>query len=342
MHFYGMSSGLLIRVQVILWLVVYLLLLLYSVQKGTAPDWAYAFALTTVSVGAYVTVVYANTQWLIPRYFHTRQYGRYIGLTLGVLAVLLIVRVGLENELFAKRSPFHPFFGWNVAHFIYSGVTLLLAYFFGFLLRIAFDYLTLRQQQARLEQQQQLAELNLLKAQVQPHFLFNTLNNIYALSVAGSPDTSAMLAKLSDTIRYFVDEAPQDRVPLSTELQFIQNYNQLEQIRLRYPFDFQMQIDSPAGEMPIPPMLLMPFVENVFKHGVDRMRSDNEATLWLTLTQNQLQYRVQNRAVEPSVGPWRGLANLEKRLKLLYPNRFRLETRTEGDYFYAELIIREP
>jgi hypothetical protein len=337
-----MSSALLIRVQVALWLVMYSLLLLYVGQKGTETDWSYAFKLTTIGVLMYLITVYANTHWLIPRYFHTRRYGWYIGLAVGLIGSLVAIRTGLENEFFAQRTPFHPFYGWNVAHLLYSGVTILLAFFVGFLLRIAFDYLTLRQQQARLEQQQQLAELNLLKAQVQPHFLFNTLNNIYALSVAGSPETSTMLAKLSDTIRYFVDEALQDRVPLSAELQFLQNYNQLEQIRLRYPFDFQMQIEKPDGDVLIPPMLLMPFVENVFKHGVDRIRSDNEAALWLKISQSQLQYRVQNRTTEQSAGPWRGLANLEKRLMLLYPGRFRLETRTEGDYFYAELTIHEP
>lgn len=327
-------------IQAMLWLIFGLLLLTYNLQR--AQTWLVPILNTTVGVGSYAVAVYANTQWLIPHYFHQKRYRYYGWWAVGLLSLLIGGRMALERELFEKRLLFHHFYGWNIAHLLYTAVTVLLAFLFGFLLRIAFDYLTLLRQQEQLQHQQATSELNLLKAQVQPHFLFNTLNNIYALAVARSADTPVMIAKLSDTIRYFVDEAPNDRVPLQTELAFLRNYVELEQIRLRYPFQFAMQIDAPSLPQTLPPMLLIPFVENVFKHGVDRSRPDNEARLCLSMADDELHYKVTNRAFSPGNGDWRGLANLQKRLTLLYPNRHELRTYQQDGYFYATLQIHRP
>lgn len=327
-------------IQAGLWLLFGLLLLTYNLQKSSG--WLVPVLNAALGVVSYVVAVYANTQWLMPRYFQQKKYGQYGVWAVGLLALLIAGRMAIERELFEKRLIFHQFYGWNTAHFLYTAVTILLAFLFGFLLRIAFDYVSLLRQQERLRHQQAATELNLLKAQVQPHFLFNTLNNIYALALARSDDTPVMLAKLSDTIRYFVDEAPNDRVPLQTEVAFLRNYIELEQIRLRYPFQFLMQIDADDLSRTLPPMLLIPFVENVFKHGVDRSHSGNAACLHLLLTDDQLQYTVKNQVFNVSNGPWRGLANLQKRLTLLYPDSHELSTNQQDGYFYATLTINRP
>lgn len=327
-------------IQATLWLIFGLLLLTYNLQRS--PGWLVPVLIAATGVSSYAAAVYANTQWLMPRYFQRKQYGQYTVWALVLLALLIVGRMAIERELFEKRLLFHQFYGWTTVHFLYTTVTVLLAFGFGFLLRIAFDYLSLLRQQDRLQHQQATAELNLLKAQVQPHFLFNTLNNIYALAVAKSDDTPVMLAKLSDTIRYFVDEAPNDRVPLSTEVAFLRNYVELEQIRLRYPFHFPMQIDAEHESQTLPPMLLIPFVENVFKHGIDRSQPNNEACLHLSLSQEQLVYKVKNRVFTSGSNTWRGLANLQKRLALLYPDRHELHANEQDGYFYATLQIQRP
>jgi LytS/YehU family sensor histidine kinase len=236
----------------------------------------------------------------------------------------------------------HQFFGWNFAHAAFDVITILLAFIFGFLLRVAINYIDLLQRQERLRSQQVASELALLKSQVQPHFLFNTLNNIYALAVAKSEQTAEVVARLSDIMRYFVEEATKDRVPLPLEMNFIRNYLELEQIRLRYPLPVQVcvNVENPAPH--IPPMLLIPFVENVFKHGIDKTRPDNEAAIQLTYQQEQLKFQVKNKVFAFTERPWGGLANLQRRLELVYPDRFEMRVFEEGGYFYASLAIDRP
>ena len=138
-------------------------------------------------------------------------------------------------------------------------------------------------------EQKSLAELNLLKSQVQPHFLFNTLNNIYYEAFREAPRTALLIGRLSDIMRYFVDESPKEKVTLATEIKFLENYIALEEIRIRHgvKVTFEQRYE---GNPVIPPMLLMTFVENIFKHGIDRsapatplpFRCCRKETTWLS------------------------------------------------------------
>ena len=128
--------------------------------------------------------------------------------------------------------------------------------------------------------QKSQAELNLLKSQVQPHFLFNTLNNIYYEAYREAPRTAKLIERLSDIMRYFVDESPKDEVSLGTEIQFLENYIALEKIRIRGEIELDFIKDC-NSDLRIPPMLLMTFVENIFKHGIDKSSSQNKIELSL-------------------------------------------------------------
>ncbi|RIV18699.1 hypothetical protein DYU11_27405 [Fibrisoma montanum] len=336
----GMKQPVLPWVQVGVWVMVYLLLLVYTIQKWS--DWPYGFTYTTVGVVFYIMTVYLHANWLLPRYFYRGRRSFY-ALFAGLLLVgLVALRMWVEYELLFTRMNRHPFFGWNFAHAAFDAITILLAFLFGFLLRVAINYVDLLQREERLRSRQTASELALLKSQVQPHFLFNTLNNIYALAVARSEQTAEVVARLSDIMRYFVDEAPKDRVPLSSEMTFIRNYLELEQIRLRYPLPVQVCINVVNPAPAIPPMLLIPFVENVFKHGIDKTRPDNEAEIRLTYQEERLDFLVRNKVFQTSEGPWRGLANLQRRLELVYPGRFEMRVFQEKEYFYASLAISRP
>ncbi|GAB3518824.1 hypothetical protein GCM10027442_39650 [Emticicia fontis] len=216
-------------------------------------------------------------------------------------------------------------------------MTQFLAFLFGFLLRISIDYVDLLHTQEILKNKQLTTELNLLKAQVQPHFLFNTLNNIYSLSVSNSPRTPEMIAKLSDMMRYFVDEATKEKVLLETEIQFLENYIELEQIRMVNPLKLTFTNAITDKHFMVSPMLLIPFVENVFKHGVNKTMKDNEAEISLNLENSILYYIVKNKTFNQKAGTWRSLANLQKRLDLLYPAGFGFEAYCKEGYFYASL-----
>ncbi|HEV3251330.1 MAG TPA: sensor histidine kinase, partial [Puia sp.] len=227
-----------------------------------------------INVAFYLFVIYGNIKFLFPRYFERGKKLRYVlyvitlliggGLAKGYLIILL-------NNTFSPKTPEFMTFGMAV-YFVLAG---FLTYLLSFIFRIALAYFTLKQQSEKILAQKSQAELNLLKSQVQPHFLFNTLNNIYYEAFREAPRTAALIERLSEIMRYFVDESPKDEVSLQTEIKYIENYIALEKIRIRHETEINFIKDYNA-EARIPPMLLMTFVENVFKHGIDKSSLDNK------------------------------------------------------------------
>ncbi|RYU96281.1 sensor histidine kinase [Emticicia agri] len=321
-------------IQVVLWMMVYTMLVLYFTQKNR---WEIGFVTANIFVIFFLVAVYGNANYLIIKYFHRNKYWEYGVYSTAFLLVTVFLRMSIEDQLLNRVFIRHTFYGWNYTHFSFLLITQFLAFLFGFLLRISIDYVDLLHTQEILKNKQLTSELNLLKAQVQPHFLFNTLNNIYSLSVSHSPKTSEMIAKLSDMMRYFVDEATKEKVPLETEIKFLENYIELEQIRILNPLKLTFVNTIANRYFLIPPMLLIPFVENVFKHGVNKTLKDNEAEISLSLANSILHYTVKNKTFNQKAATWRSLSNLQKRLALLYPDNFGFEAYCKDGYFYASL-----
>lgn len=326
-----------VLIQVLLWSVFYLLLLLYSIHKWNQP--IYAVLNASIGLFSYMAVIYAHAFWLLPTLlFRGRRIAYFIGSFVFVTGIILL-RMAVEK---AVLIPLHrSLYQWNWAHFSFTCVTVLIAFLFGALLRVALNYMQLLQWKKEQQQKQAEAELKLLKAQVQPHFLFNTLNNIYALAQSRSHQTPDMIARLSELMRYFIEEAPKEKVCLAAELSFIQSYIELEQIRMVHPISLTFTIDKDLNDLRLPPMLLMPFVENVFKHGIDKLQTKNELTIQISKKNGMLKYSVCNTLPEypMKVAGGFGLQNLQKRLLLLYADTFSLHTQKTAHTFNAELII---
>ena len=261
--------------QLLIWLFFYFFMFLYNTQR-----WDYlavGFWSTTIAVSFYVIAVYTNALYLIPRFYKTGSKPLYYLFSLLFLCGLFLLRVFIEYKFLYN---FHPkLFGLTSYHFTFSFLTTCLAFLFGALLQNTIAYTLLLKKQDEMQSYQIAAELNLLKSQVQPHFLFNTLNNIYYLAYTKSDKTPEIIAKLSDIMRYFLDEAPKEKVPLSTEINFLKNYIKLESIRMLNPVKLDFSISVPDTDVLIPPMLLIPLVENIFKHGVDKTLKENAATI---------------------------------------------------------------
>lgn len=305
-------------------------------QKWEYP--AFGFWAATIATVFYLVAVYANASWLIPRYYKKGKQAQYIIMAVLILALLLVSRMALEYLILL---PLHlKFYSWTLSHFSFVFITNFLAFAFGALLRISLDYMALLRQQEEMKTRQVATELDLLKSQVQPHFLFNTLNNIYYLAYTRDERTPEVIARLSDSMRYFVDEAPKEKVPLSTEIQFLENYIELEQIRMLYPvkLEFRKNVDP---SILLPPMLLIPLVENIFKHGVDKTKEHNEA--WIELEQEPGAIRfITINDINPASGKESsgvGLSNLRKRLNILYGKDHLLETCSKGNKFTVTMRI---
>ncbi|HXB09221.1 MAG TPA: histidine kinase, partial [Puia sp.] len=224
-------------------------------------------------------IIYGNIGLLFPRLYEKGHIVLYI-----LASAALLVAVGVTRT-FVSITVYNRFFATkpetlDVWRYFYNSVAGVAVFVLSFVFRIAMAYFRLKRQAEQMLEQKSQAELNLLKSQVQPHFLFNTLNNIYYEAYREAPRTALLIGRLSDIMRYFVDESPRERVALSTEIKFLENYIALEEIRIRHgvTVNFNKEYD---GEPLLPPMLLMTFVENLFKHGIDRSAAGNSICLSL-------------------------------------------------------------
>ena len=195
----------------------------------------------------------------------------------------------------------------------------------------------------QLQKENTEAQLQLLKAQVHPHFLFNTLNNIYSYTQSNSPVASKMISRLSDLLRYVLYEASQSEVPLQKELRMLKDYIDLERVRYDDRLDLDIQISEEIGDYKIAPLLLLPLVENCFKHGTSQMIDQPWISLHLDMKGNRFYMRLLNgkqRKLASMDDPRGiGIMNVRKRLELVYPGRHELAIKNEEDVFIVNLSI---
>jgi hypothetical protein len=188
------------------------------------------------------------------------------------------------------------------------------------------------------------AELQVLKAQVHPHFLFNTLNNIYSLILNGSPAAPETIKTLSGLLHYFVYECDQPLVPLEKELKMIRAYMSLEKIRYGENFNMSVQVRGNAADKMISPLLLIPFLENSFKHGTSRMLTHPWVNLDIVIEEYTLLFKLFNSkpgsVSENLATKGIGLSNVQKRLALLYPGTYSLNISEDDMSFNVSLKLQ--
>jgi sensor histidine kinase YesM len=197
------------------------------------------------------------------------------------------------------------------------------------------------QRNLQLQKENISSQLQLLKAQVHPHFLFNTLNNLYSGTQVTSPAAAKMIMGLSQLLRYMLYECNQPLVPLSCELQMLEEYILLE--KSRYGNALEMHVEVPLADtgLAIAPLLLLPFVENSFKHGTSNVLEQPWISLTISVENNWLKMKLLN-GKEDSAGASSagiGLANVRKRLELLYPNKHELVINNEEEVFIVNLKL---
>lgn len=200
---------------------------------------------------------------------------------------------------------------------------------------------TTEQKVVKAESEKATAELSFLKAQINPHFLFNTLNNIYTLSVINSEHTSESIMKLSNIMRYVTDDVTNDFVKLSDEIECVRDYIELQRMRLGADAEISFAVvGTPLGKV-IAPLLLMTFIENAFKYGVTK-KEKTIITIHLEIGAEAINFSCKNK-IHPNKQTLEstgiGISNTKKRLSLLYPKRHELVINDENDYFTVQLFI---
>ena len=325
------------QLQWLVWIAVFFIIFFSVIPSDGLYQGA---AFTIISVAFYVLVIYGNINYLFPQLYQKGKRALY------VIAVSILLIGGGSLRGYLIMSIYNNYFAekperMSIGMFLNFIVAGFMTFMLSFIFRIAIAYFTLKQQSEKILAQKSQAELNLLKSQVQPHFLFNTLNNIYYEAYREAPNTAKLIERLSDIMRYFVDESPKDEVSIGTEINFLENYIALEKIRIRHEIALNF-IKECNLELRIPPMLLMTFVENIFKHGVDKSSSENKIELSLVQQDGYLLFQTRNGRHDAarSTGPSSfGIENLRKRLALLYGERFELTIDDSGPCFTAFLKV---
>ncbi len=248
------------------------------------------------------------------------------------LAAIVFINYQLALMMDHKNERLRYFFSSNIFFFSVYLVYGVVFYF----VRYA-QYKQLEQKELLLQNRQ--AELSFLRSQVNPHFLFNSLNNIYALVYEGSPQALHAIAGLSDLLRYMLYDS-NEKVPLKKEWEYIVKYIELQKLRFDRPVQANLHISGPIDEVQVPPLLLIPFVENAFKHG-DFSGSDDQLVVTLYVTSLKINFHCFNRKGNgiKDAGGGIGLANVKRRLNLLYPDKHLLHIEDKPDTFTVTIEL---
>ena len=299
-----------------------------------------------------IALTYVLIYWLLPEYFYNRK--NYF-LT-GTITASVLLAFYFVAAIF-KYSPVvynmiagttgggaMTFLGMTQVVIIDQLSSLPIILGFALTIKLVKRWWLKQKETEQLSKEKTKAELQLLKAQVHPHFLFNTLNNIYFFTLTNSTQAPGMIKKLSGMLHYILNECNLPLVPLEKEIKMIRDYMALEKIR--YPEQMQMTIDIKGehDDKMIAPLLLIPFVENSFKHGASKMITEPWVKLNLSIENNMLHFSIINSKPannEPQIPKGNiGLKNVTKRLELLYPGTHELKIVSEPNNYAVYLSLR--
>lgn len=304
--------------------------------------WSGASIFSGSYIATQIPLVYFHLYFLIPRFFNRKDFVIYglctITLLFAYSYVNYYVLLSIPREWIPKGM-FGYIHALNPRYDIFEGLFVLIT---TYALKYTWMALSSQNKILQLQKDNLSLELSALKAQVNPHFLFNTLNNIYSLSLQKSDKTPDIILKLGNMMRYVLYECNSEKVPVQKEIQFINDYIELEKIRHE---DLQIELDLSGnpGESEIAPLLLIPFIENSFKHGVNKQVDNAFVKVNLNVTNGLLKMNIENST--PNTGQVNGsfkgigLENVKKRMNLLYPQKHDISIHQEKNNFKVNLTL---
>ncbi len=293
----------------------------------------------------FALAVYFNLYLLIPKFLKNKNYVFYtfwlvLLLTCCSILIQFIFVYLLKNKSFADQ-----FTGMFSSHFFtaafYVGTTSLF--------KFVKDWFQLQEMKFRfnqIEREKLEAELNTLKSQLNPHFLFNCLNNIYSLALTNSPRTPEIILKLSDLMRHVLYESRENFIPVKKELDFMANFIELQKIRLNNKIDIRYTVEGIIPDLKVIPLIFEPFIDNAFKHGLKNPAPDPFIYVSVSFQERKMEFKIQNNFL--LTGPPKsaknsgiGLKNIEKRLNYLYAKSdFNLEVTREANTCLVRLEVQ--
>jgi LytS/YehU family sensor histidine kinase len=287
-----------------------------------------------------IGLFYLNFLYLIPKFLDKKKYRFY---SLSLIIAIIVFGLGKYGLAVYYRPIILHEHGKTtsfLSYFISAGLTSIFFLFLSTALKFSVDWFLNERIQRDLENQRLSAELAFLKSQINPHFLFNSLNSIYSLAYQKSDMTPEAILKLSEIMRYMLYESNDNKVDLEKELQYLQNYIDLQKIRFGDNAFVDYKLTGEVGNQKIVPLLLIAFIENAFKHGVANDPS-SPICLRINLDGTHLHFfmenkkHMMNRDTEGGIG----LNNVKRRLDLLYPGKYTLTIQDETNVYTCELSL---
>jgi sensor histidine kinase YesM len=304
---------------------------------------AIAFKVTFVKLVDLVLMVYITNNLFIPFFLYKKKYGIFILLFLMMILISSAIKMYIVGQLTHDPSIFST--GGDLKGRIYDNV---IPHFFlviaGASFKLMFDQLNLQKKMAELAKDKAEAELNFLKSQINPHFLFNSLNSVYFLIDKNNPEARQALHKFSDMLRYQLYEANGEKIPIEKEIGYLQDYVHLQQLRKDENYKVQFNCSRDVKNFSIEPLLLIPFVENAFKHISHKIQGDNFVKLDMTRSNGYFEFSVEN-SCEKGVYTTEqhggiGMNNVKRRLELLYPGTHQLNIIDDNNWFKINLKLK--
>lgn len=309
----------------------------YLIYKANLP---YFVICVSIRVALLIVIAYLNLNYFLPKYLLKKRYLAYFSAVLLSIISYLTIQSLLDYYLY----------GYIVGPLYNSKLLTTLSYnFFSTLwylglmlsLKLSIDWYSQQLIIQKITVEKLNAEVNFLRAQVNPHFLFNVLNNLYALTLKKSELAPDVVLKLSEMMEYMLYDSNDEKVSLEKELSYLNNYIDLERFRFSGEANITLNINNPVNGAEIAPLLLLPLVENAFKHGLSKQIENNWLTINIGLEGSTLKVQVENS--KPNLTLHNkggiGLTNLYSRLDLLYPDQYQLQTEEHKHNYIARLSI---
>lgn len=286
---------------------------------------------------------YLHYFYILPNWLKDKRPAPYFLKLLPLIAIVITLRLYAENlvfaDLFRNEAYYKTIKPERVVSTLWDTLSFLL---FTGMIRFTVNWFDLENKRNQLENEKLVAELNYLKAQINPHFLFNTLHNLNYLVYSGSARATDVIIRLSNIMRYMIYDANKEKVLLKKEIEYMNDYIHLESIRLNQAFKINFYTEGDPQQVEVAPLIMLTFLENAFKHGV----SDQEEKCWidvrLVITDDTIRYDVSNKKLKMANKNLRsgfGLDNVKKRLQLSYPAKHRLVITDQDDLFSISLTL---
>lgn len=308
-----------------------------SVGRRGDPDWGRIIPDFSLYILFLLVISYSNYFFFLPRLIRDRNFSRYLMTYVPVFLTLVFL-------LFKCRQFIILTLGEGTNTWVYSARFALSVFMAAFFVSAFVGLLKFIEDYFELANQQLNSELRFLKAQVNPHFLFNTLNNLYYLAVNQSDQTPEVVAKLSGMMRYMIHESNTETVPLSKEVAYMENYLDLEKLRLNEAVPIAFEVQGEISGARITPLILITFLENAFKHGISNAREGSWITVRLSVKGQHLHYQVANSIVAQGEKTVReasgiGLVSVRRRLELSYPGKHEISVSEDDERYRVDLKI---